>query len=339
MHERTAAGGRILSFADIIEALFAHVFRDLPDERGTRTLVVGRPVRFGTRDDAPGAGNDPEAFLGGVLERLGFRDIGFLYEPLAAALAHERTATREELALVVDIGGGTSDFSVVRISPTRRDTRDRSGDVLSNTGARIGGDRFDERFSLAVAMPELGYGTARKGTGHVQPGRIWSDLATWHRINALYDRKTLDEIRMMVIDAADPERVRRLQGAVQGHCGHAIADAVERAKAALSEAPATSLVLDVGAGTVEVKASRRSLEDALSDDIDRIRACALEAVRDAGVRPDDVQALFYTGGSSLVPLLRTRVGTAFPKARAVRENAFGSVAEGLSLEAERRARA
>ncbi len=335
MHERTAAGGRLVSFADVIAALFERVFEAMPDGRDAATLVVGRPVRFGD-PDVPER-DDPEAFLREVLHGLGFREVHFLYEPLAAALAYERTATREELALVVDIGGGTSDFSVVRISPSRRGLSARDGDVLANTGVRIGGDRFDERFSLAAAMPELGYGSLQKGTERVQPGRIWFDLATWHRINALYDRKTADEIRRMVLDAAEPVRVGRLQSAVAARRGHAIADAVERTKAALSDAGAARLELDTGSGRLALDVSRAMLEGALAAEIDRIRECALDAVRDAGVAPGDVDALFYTGGSSLVPLLRRTVGAPFVNARAVHENAFGSVAEGLAIEAGRRA--
>lgn len=163
--------------------------------------------------------------------------------------------------------------------------------MLANTGTRIGGDRFDEKLSLAAAMPELGYGSLQKGS----------------------------------------------QSAVAARRGHAIADAVERAKAALSDAPGTTLALDTGSGTLEVGIRRELPEAVPGGEIDRIRDCALEAVRDAGVRPDDIDALFYTGGSSLVPPLRRTVGAPFANARAVHEDAFGSVADGLAIEAGRRA--
>lgn len=334
--ERTAAGGQLRTFSDIIEALFVHVFRAVSERREDCTLVVGRPVHFGHPDVAQR--DDPEAFLRAILERLGFCDISFLYEPLAAALAHERTARREELALVVDIGGGTSDFSVIRTSVDRSSRVDNANDVLANSGIRIGGDRLDEKFSLAVAMPQLGYGSRLKGTEREQPGRIWFDLVTWHRINALYNKKTVAEIRMMLLDAAEPERVQHLLTSVEARRGHAIAASVEQAKARLSDATVTALTLDVGKPPLlEIDVDRASLEEAVASEIERVRECALIAISDAGVQCDDIQALFYTGGSSLLPLLRQRIGSLFPNARTVQENAFGSVAEGLAIEASRRA--
>jgi len=336
MHERTAAGGQLRSFADIVEALFARVFRDLPDERERCTLVVGRPVRFG---EAEAAGrSDPEAFLVKVLERLGFDDVSFLYEPIAAALAHEARATREELVLVVDIGGGTSDFSVVRIAPGggAGTASGAVSDVLASTGVRIGGDRFDELFSLKAAMPHLGHGSLLKGSGRVQPGRIWFELATWHRIHTLYDRKTMDEVRTQLLDAASPERVQRLLTTLRERRGHAIAAAVEQAKIRLSDEERTALPLDIGPETIDAEAGRDDLERAVAADIDRIRDCALEAARLADIGPERIDALCYTGGSSMVPLLRRVVGAAFANARTIDEDAFGSVADGLAIEAGRR---
>ena len=332
MHERTAAGGRSVSFADIVGALFERVFRDLPDVRDGCTLVVGRPVRFG---EAEASGrNDPEAFLVEVLDGLGFRDVSFLHEPIAASLTYAADATREELVLVVDVGGGTSDFAVVRIVPGAGVGSD--SEVLASAGVRTGGDRFDERFSLASAMPHLGYGSRLEGSGREQPGRIWFELATWHRIHTLHDRRTADEARTMLLDSRSPELVRRLLSALEGRKGHAIAAAVEAAKIRLSTESRTSLALDVGAEIAHVRAERDDLDRAIARDVDRVRECALEAVQSAGVSPEAIDALCYTGGSSLVPSLRAAIGATFAHARAVDGNAFGSVAGGLAIEAGRR---
>jgi len=334
MHERTAAGGRMRSFADVVEALFAQVFRAVPEASRACTLVVGRPVRFG---EAEASGrSDPEAFLRDVLGRLGFTDVSFLHEPIAAALAHEARATRAERVLVVDIGGGTSDFAVVRIVPAAERPAGTASQVLASTGVRIGGDRFDELFSLAAAMPHLGHGSRLKGGDRVQPGRIWFELATWHRIHKLYDRQTADQVRTMLLDAASPARVQRLASTLAERRGHAIAAAVEAAKIRLSDAPGTELLLDTGRETVHAEVGRAELEQAIGAQIERIREGALEAVRLAGVAPDAIDALCYTGGSSLMPLLRGVVGAAFPSARTIDEDAFGSVADGLAIEAGRR---
>jgi hypothetical chaperone protein len=121
------------------------------------SVVLGRPVRFVDDDDQADA--RAQSVLERVARQAGFREIAFAYEPIAAAHHYEQTVLREELVLIADIGGGTSDFSIVRVGPERRGRADRSGDVLASTGVRIGGTDLDAALSLASVMPLLGLGT------------------------------------------------------------------------------------------------------------------------------------------------------------------------------------
>ncbi|MBP2227396.1 putative chaperone protein [Azospirillum agricola] len=297
-------------------------------------VVVGRPVHFVDGDPAGDAA--AEETLGAIARAAGFREVSFQFEPIAAALDYEQQVPGEELALIADIGGGTSDFSVVRIGPERRGRPDRSGDILANDGIRVGGTDFDRDLSLATAMPELGHGSAMKRAGLLAPRSIYFDLATWSKINFLYTNKAMAELERFRRDSAVPDNIERLIGIVEHRQGHALAMAVERAKIALSDSDETRLAIDWGDGELALPVDVAGLNratGALAGRIgDRIRSC----LADAGVTPDRIDAVFLTGGSTLLPQVRAAILAEAPGARVVEGNIFGSVGLGLTVEAQRR---
>ena len=185
------------------------------------TVVLGRPVQF--VDDDAAADAAAQAELEKAARAQGFRHIAFQFEPIAAALDYEQSVTREELALIVDMGGGTSDFSIVRVSPRRAAASDRKDDILANRGIHIGGTDFDRLLSLAHVMPELGYLTPTKDGKRNLPAGYFVDLATWQRINLLYTGKAKTDLRQMRFEAARPDLVDRLIEVVDHRFGHALA--------------------------------------------------------------------------------------------------------------------
>ena len=192
----------------------------------------GRPVRFVDDDDA--ADTRAQSVLETIARRVGFREVAFVYEPIAAAHHYEQTIEREELVLVADIGGGTSDFSVIRLGPQHRGRADRSQDVLATAGVRIGGTDFDSALNLAAVMPLLGLGTQLVEKNLPMPNALYHELATWATINFAYTYKNEREIADLVALAGEPEKVERLLTVVQQRLGHRLAFAVEDAKIALS---------------------------------------------------------------------------------------------------------
>ncbi|WP_245986212.1 Hsp70 family protein [Azospirillum thermophilum] len=246
-------------------------------------VVVGRPVHF--VDGDPAGDHAAEETLRGIARSVGFRDVSFQYEPIAAALDYEQQVGGEELALIADIGGGTSDFSIVRIGPERRGKPDRTEDILANDGIRVGGTDFDRDLSLATVMPMLGHGSALKRAGLVAPKTIFLDLATWSKINFLYTAKAMGELERLLRDSAEPEKIERLIGVVEHRRGHALAMEVERTKIALSGEPQTGLALDWGDGSLDLAVDGPTLDQAtraLAARIGgRVRACLAEA----GVEP------------------------------------------------------
>jgi hypothetical chaperone protein len=245
--ERTQVGSRTISFRDVIARFFTHLKAQLDVcTDHTPAVVLGRPVHF--VDDDPAADASAQAILEGIAKTTGFRQIAFQYEPIAAALQYERTVAREELVLIVDIGGGTSDFSIVRVAPNRWQQPDRTGDILANDGIRVGGTDFDRLLSLAEVMPHLGFkSTTGQGRG-IMPRHYYLDLATWHRINMLYTQRTAADLKALRATADHPERIDRLIKVVQTHAGHGVAMAVEDAKIALSDTDVARLALSALTG-------------------------------------------------------------------------------------------
>jgi len=223
-----------IGFREVIGRFLAEAKRRAEAAAGTAldAVVHGRPVRF--VDDDAAADARAERALEDIARGIGFRHVAFQLEPIAAAFAYEAGLDREEIALVADIGGGTSDFSVVRLGPKRRRRVERTADVLGNDGVRVGGTDFDREFSLATVMKLLGRGSAMKLPGRAAPNLYFSDLATWSKINFLYAPKVLTELREVRRDSAHPELIGRLVRVVEQRRGHSLAIAVEAAKIALS---------------------------------------------------------------------------------------------------------
>jgi hypothetical chaperone protein len=233
MEAGTDVGGRHLSFRNLIGCFIGEIKKRAQMQAGHEfsAVVVGRPVRF--VDDDDDADKLAEETLREIVSGLGFREVSFQFEPIAAAHAYEQGVEREELVLIIDIGGGTSDFSLVRLSPQRRGAADRSADLLGNTGVHIGGTDLDKQLSLWGVMPELGLGTHLK-SGATFPNSAFFQLATWHTINQVYNRKTWRGFQDIAPNVADRQRFDRLLNVVQKQAGHRLAMRVEAAKIELS---------------------------------------------------------------------------------------------------------
>lgn len=297
-------------------------------------VVMGRPVRFVDDDDAADA--EAQSQLESAARGQGFRHIEFQFEPIAAALDYEQQVTAEELGLVIDIGGGTSDFSVIRVSPERARATDRRNDILSTAGVHIGGTDFDRLLSLKKVMPLLGYRTETADGKRPLPSAPYYDLATWHRINRLYNQKTMLELRSTAREAAQPALVERMIEVVNERLGHRLAGRVEEAKIALTDQLSTRFSFATEASVIETDIAQTDLDAALADSVDRIETTIRNALASAEVTTEAIDTLILTGGSTQVPLVSRRIRELLPNARAVSTDAFGSVGLGLALDAKRK---
>ena len=333
--EHTELMGQALPFRRLLEQFIGELKRraELATGKLFTRAVVGRPVFF--VDDNPKADQSAEQTLREIAHSVGFKDVAFQFEPIAAAFDYETQIACEELVLVVDIGGGTSDFSLVRLSPERAAKADRREDILANGGIHTGGTDFDKYLSLASVMPVLGMGSALI-SGRQMPSAQFFNLATWHTINFAYTRKSWAEIQDMYRHALDKDKLARLINLVQQRSGHWLAMQVEAAKIALSENNTTTIEL----GRIEPGQSfclkRADFDNAIGPLVAGIETTVQNLLRDAGVRTIDINTVFFTGGSSSVPLLRERISALLPDARRVEGDLFGSIGAGLALDAKRK---
>jgi len=333
-------GGRGVRFIDIVATYLRHLKACAEAAAGAPVdrAVVGRPVFF--VDDDPERDAHAEAALRRAAASAGFREIVFQYEPIAAAFDHEQAVTREEKVLVADIGGGTSDFSLVRVGPDRRGRVDRKGDILANHGVHIAGTDFDRRIELASILPLLGYGAFGPSVDGAPPrevpSAVYFDLATWHLINTVYNPQRVVELRGMRSFYADAAQHRRLMTVVTEHYGHDLVARAEAAKIAVAGGGRSTIDLDHVEAELASELDETEATRALDGDLDRIVAAARTTVAQAGLAAGDVDTLYLTGGSTGLDILSERLRGAFADARVVRGDRFASVATGLALFAQRR---
>ncbi len=327
---------RIVSYLQIIGSFVGELKRRADADAGYAldSVVLGRPVHY--VDDDPVADRKAQQQMETTVRAHGFKHILFQYEPIAAALDYEQQVTREELGLIVDLGGGTSDFSVVRVSPERSRAADRQADILATAGVHVGGTDFDRLLSLRKAMPALGYQTPTADGKRPLPSGPYVDLATWHRINRLYDPAVLRELRQTEREARQPELVADMISIVTHREGHLLAGAVEDAKIALTASERTQLDFAGEEVSLTPSITRAELALALSGGVDRIEDKLREAVAVAGLKAADIDTLILTGGSTQIPAIMQRLRANFPDANFVETDAFGSVGLGLALDAKRK---
>lgn len=297
------------------------------------SVVLGRPVRFVDEDDE--ADRRAEAELVEIAKAQGFHHVETQLEPIAAALAYEQSLDREELSLIVDLGGGTSDFVIARLSPERAKQSDRSGDILGRSGVHVGGTDFDRSFSIAQAMPSLGYNVLIGEKQLPMPRHLFHDLATWHKIPFLYTPQNLSYLRSILQQVDHPDLVLRLVDVLAHRKGHQIAGEVETAKIALSDVTHTHLHLKMEP-VVDLPVGRDDLERAVYGDTSRILAAIDSCARLAGIALEKIQSVFLTGGSTGIPAVRQRILAQIPNAKPVTGDMFGSVGLGLAIDARRR---
>ncbi|MCA1324518.1 Hsp70 family protein [Herbaspirillum sp. alder98] len=332
---QTEVGGRALPYRGLLAQFIGEL-----KQRGERAagqsfskVVMGRPVHF--VDDDAAADQLAQDTLEEIARSVGFSEIAFQFEPIAAAFDYESRIAREELVLIVDIGGGTSDFSLVRLSPERARKSERRDDILANGGVHIGGTDFDKYFSLSCVMPLLGLGGRLGGNAEV-PSSYYFNLATWHTINQLYTRKVWQQLQDVAREVADRERFARLLDVVEQRCGHWLALQVESGKIALSSQDSATLDLERLRPPEQLQLKREDFDVAVDHLVQSVEQTVTGLLQQAGLRPADIDSVFFTGGSSGVKLLRQRIGALVPDARHVEGDLFGSIGSGLAIDAARK---
>ncbi len=337
MQKATHVGRRQVSYTQILTEFInelKHRAEKQIDEPLTH-LVAGRPVHFVDGDKV--ADDLAQNTLEEIYKKVGFKEIEFQFEPIAAAIDYEQQLNKEELALIVDIGGGTSDFTVIRLSPERHLKTDRQSDILATLGVHIGGNDFDRRFNLAKAMPALGLNSYMQGSSRMEmPKNPYFDLATWHLIQNQYERKNIQRIQELKKRAEKPMLIDRLLKVLEYQDGHRLIAHVEHSKIQLTQQLDTDLDLSFVEKALHLPCQRSEFDQATLSEVQGIEQTIQQTLQAAQVLAEDIESIFLTGGTTGLTAIRHTVKQIFPNSNIVAGDRFGSVGSGLTIDASRR---
>ncbi len=336
LSSRTLTGTEVFGRRQMLEDLIARILHDLRTQaetlwdRPVTSVVVGRPVHFVGAETL----EDNEF----ALERLrlaftkaGFTEIAFEFEPIAAALHYASTLTEPELVLIGDFGGGTSDFSLLRLEPCGVEHK-----LLANSGVGLAGDDFDARLVRHLVSPHLGAGSLERSgekTLVAVPNWVYTRLEHWHHLSFLRTRAVTEMLRGARVRALEPEKIEALTELIEADLGYALHQAVQRTKVALSASESAEFHFVEPGLELRASVTREDFERWIEPDLQAIRT-AVNQVMTAAELPDDaVDRVFLTGGTSLVPAVRRIFEQRFGAERVRTGDAFTSVVQGLALRA------
>lgn len=323
-----------------LEELIARILADLREQAeryfgvAVRHTIAGRPVRF--------VGAESEADNAYAISRLrkafliaGYDSVEFEMEPVAAAYDYESTLDHDELILIGDFGGGTSDFSLLRVGPGVRRRGRTPQDILGNSGVGLAGDAFDARIVRNLVSPQLGAGSQARSMHKILPAVpnwVYAKLERWHHLSFLRTRKVINMLNSSKAEAFEPEKIAALVHLIEEDLGYHLHAAVQRVKCRLSEAEEAEFRFTDGGLEIHAAVGRREFEQWISEEVQAIESCVGGLLEESGVEAGDVDVVFLTGGSSFVPIVRGIFERRFGK-RVRTGHEFTSVARGLALKA------
>ncbi len=320
--------GKRMSYIEIVARFLSEMKARAEKQTGQSfsRALSGRPVHF--HDDPK---RDAQALLDltECYQIAGFESVAFVNEPEAAARAHASVLQAGDLGLVIDIGGGTSDFTLFRSQA------DGAIEIVRSEGLRLGGTDFDRLLSFEHVMPLMGRGTQIKHAfgkeTHLAPNGIFADLATWQKIPFLYAPDTRNAAKDLLQYAMEPHKLKRLSRVLEDERGHDLAFAVEAAKIALNSKPLASvdIRLDAMEKGFQAPLYALALAHTLQDSAMKIADMASTCTAHAGLTNEDVTHLVFVGGSSLMQVVQGAVTGAFPKAKPHHGAALTGIIEGL----------
>ena len=338
LFNQTQIMGETYSLEELIGILLRYLRQSAESEFGDlgSALVVGRPVHFsGTQDET-----DDEVAVGrlrAAFRNAGFEHVHFLPEPVAAAYKYQHHLAHDELVLIADFGGGTSDFSLVQLQAKSSRAGKAQSSVIGTDGVGTAGDIFDSRLVRNLVAPMLGLGSQYKSQfGKVLPVPNWlyEHLERWHYLSFLKTKKNMELLRQIRFRALEPQKIDALIGLVDHDLGYRLYQSIEETKYALSEVAQTLFRFHEATVTIDKSVARSEFEGWIDPDVSQISCCVDRLLTTCSVAPTDIDAIFMTGGSSFVPAIRKLFAQKFGAGTPIRAGQeFTSVAEGLAIHA------
>jgi hypothetical chaperone protein len=342
LSSRSLTGTEVFGRHYKLEDLIARMLGDLRKQAATqfggpvRYAMVGRPVRFVGSDT-----NEDDDFavsrLRDAFAAAGFERVDFELEPVAAACSYEATLDHDELILIGDFGGGTSDFSLLRVGPDVRRRGRAPQDLLGNSGVGLAGDAFDARIVRKLVSPALGSDSEARSLNKVLPAVpawIYANLERWHYLSFLRTNNVREILKSARIRALEPEKIQALITLIEEDLGYQLHQAVQRVKFELSRSQSAEFHFRDGSMDLRIPVTRREFESWIENDLQAIEDAVDGLLKASGIHSRAVDRVFLTGGSSFVPAVRNIFETRFGNDRIRSGNEFTSVAHGLALRAD-----
>jgi hypothetical chaperone protein len=330
----TQINGRYYTLEDLIAIILRHLRMGVVEQFGIAadSVVIGRPVRFAGADTAKDETLAVER-LRSAATLAGFSEVTFEFEPVAAAYQYETQLDHDELVLIGDFGGGTSDFTLAHLGPGRKQTG--RNPVLGTSGVAIAGDTFDSRIMMNLVAPKLGLGSHYVSLGKELPVPVWlfSQLSSWHRTFLLKDPKTMTVLREVKNQASEPDKVKALIQIISENLGYSLYRAVENTKVKLTENEEADFIFGHAAVNIEDTLERWRFESWIQEDMQNIAACVKALFTEHNVNYKDIGSVFLTGGSSFVPYVRRFFARTFGSEKLKGGEELTTVAKGLALRA------
>lgn len=335
LNEKIAVCGKWITYRDIIGLVVKYIKETAENKLDTELskVVLGRPVRYHDTDDARDKLAQDTMEL--IMREQGFKEVVFQYEPIAAALDYESAISREQLALIIDLGGGTSDFTIINLN-NKTKTIDRKEDILANSGIHIGGTDFDKELSLHSIMPLLGKGSSILGMNGAKlemPASLYYDLTSWHLLNNLYSTKNINDVKNLYLSSEQKPLVKRVITVLEKNLGHYLLQAAEDSKINLSTILNDTLDISKVEDDLQVLITRESFESYCQDLIDRLKSTIQRTLIIAGIHADRIDSVFLTGGTTQIPAVYQMISSLLPNSKFIVGDIYGSVAKGLAIAA------
>jgi hypothetical chaperone protein len=336
--QTTDVFGRRRTLEELIASILSDLRKEAERQFGTavRHAAVGRPVHFvGAQTD------DDDRY---ALERLekafhlaGFEAVTFEMEPVAAAHYYESTLDHDELILIGDFGGGTSDFSLVRVGPGILRRGRSPKDLLGNAGVGLAGDSFDAKMIRHIVSPALGAGSQISSMNKILPVPNWVyfKLERWHHLSFLRTQEVMNMLRSVKTQALQPEKIGALIDLIEEDLGYQLHRSIQKTKYDLSSQETARFIFADGAMDLDSVVHRHDFELWIAEELTEIETCVETLLKSCGMDARDVDMVFLTGGSSFVPAVRRIFETRFGSERIRTGHEFTSVAMGLALKAAR----
>lgn len=335
MEKSTIVNGVSLKFDTIIQTFLAYLKAkaEAHAQQEINSVVIGRPVHF--QDEGDIMDQKAQKKLETLAQKVGFKNISFQYEPIAAAFAHEQKQSKDLLAFVVDLGGGTSDFTIMKIGPSYRSKKDRADDILATNGIRIGGNDLDREFSLQSFMPSFGKGTVYGPKNLQVPYFLYAYLSEWSQINFCYTLKNKLLVKEILLQSQETIKIKRLYDLLDLQLAHNFLKVVEDTKITLTEHEIIETKFTELDAVLNFSVSQKELNMAIREDLCKIQSAIRETLKQASLPESAIDFVILTGGTCEVPAVQQMMRQFFSNAYIAETEKMESVCMGLTLTAQR----